>query len=142
MFYGLRMIWYCRNELAHGKECMEVTLAAILTKNRVLTFLKPSFKFRTIDESGGMIWETPERPFLKINSYGSWFPSSKRLRYAFVVSGWDGSVVAVKDGFRQDGCSAFEAEGVSLSNAMQWAAESGWLSCIFEIDCCQLFSVL
>lgn len=45
VLYGLCMIWYCRNELAHGKTCMDVTTAALCTRNRVANFINPALNF-------------------------------------------------------------------------------------------------
>lgn len=79
---------------------------------------------------------------MKINCDGSWFSSSSRVGFGFVARDSTSLIMSVRAGFREGASSALEAEGFSLFNAMNWAAEDGLISCIFEIDSCHLFNLL
>lgn len=142
ILYGLRKIWFCRNELALGKNCIGVKDAAVLTKDKVATFLNPSFKFHIVADSGGLIWEKLEFSFFKINCDGSCFPNLQRLGFGCVVSDSEGSIVAVKAGYHFQGFNALDAEGMTLVMAMNWAVEHRWNSCIFETDCSEVIHLL
>lgn len=72
-----RMICFCINELAHGKECLDVVTITSTTSDRVASFLNPTFKFHIIEDFSGLTWEMPELTFVKIMCGGSWFPSSR-----------------------------------------------------------------
>lgn len=56
------------------------------------------------------------------------------LGFGCVARDSTGLIMGVRAGFRRDGSYALEAEGFSLTIAMNWAAESGWDHCIFEKD--------
>lgn len=65
------MIWFVRNEVAHGKEGLGVQEAVFLTKDKTLRYLSPSFKFTVIGNDGVTIWEPPEGTTVKINCDGA-----------------------------------------------------------------------
>lgn len=48
IYYGARMVWFCRNSLAHGNENFSPLTAANITKDRVNSFLNPGLNFRSI----------------------------------------------------------------------------------------------
>lgn len=116
--YGLYMIWFCRNEIAHGKNGLDVITAAFTTRNRVTNFSNPVFKLCTINETGSLQWERPEWPFMKINCDGSWFPISKRVGFGCVVTGNSEVIMGVRAGFFDNGKSCIEAEGFALYTAL------------------------
>lgn len=112
------MIWFSRNELAHGKVCFDILTAASTTRNRVATFIDPAFKFCITEVSGGLIWEKHEVPFIKINCNGSWFSSPSRLGFGCVARDSTCLIMRVRAGFRDAANSAFEAEDYALCNAL------------------------
>lgn len=78
--YGVYKIWFCRNTIAHGKESLPAEMAAALTtKERVYTFLKPRFSFCVINEDVPLKWIAPEGHTIKINCDGSWFKETRQV---------------------------------------------------------------
>lgn len=120
--YGLHTIWFCRNEFAHRKAGMDPLSAASSARFRIASFTNPYFKFHVIEEPANLVWVRPTDPFLKINCDGSWSSSSTRIGYGCVARDSLGQVMAVRAGFRLNGSSSLDAEGLSLFYAMQWAA--------------------
>lgn len=76
--YGARMVWFCRNSLAHDKEGFSPIIAANLTKERVQSFHKPGFRFQMQCEEGETVWQNSVGASIKINCDESWFPSTKK----------------------------------------------------------------
>lgn len=131
IFYGVRKIWFCRNALAHGKECMNVEAATFITKDRVNKYLSPYFKFLIIGEDDELTWEAPEASVIKIKCDGSWLSTSKRAEFGCIVRDNMGCLIGVRAGF-MEGISNVEVEDISILHAMNWAADANWESCIFE----------
>lgn len=46
--------------LVHGKEGLKVDVAAMITKEKVSSFIRPDFKFSVFTDEGGFIWDAPE----------------------------------------------------------------------------------
>lgn len=139
ILYGVYMIWYCRNSLAHGKQCLDIEMAALNTKDKVSTILSPSFKFRVFGDDPDCIWSIPEMGTIKINCDGSWFEESRKAGFGCVARDHNGRILGIHAGTLNGLSTSFAAEGQALLQALSWAEVEEWKVCIFEIDNCEVF---
>lgn len=56
LLYGLYMVWYCRNSLAHGKKCLPLISVAIRTQAKATTILDSRFKLLVISDEVEFSW--------------------------------------------------------------------------------------
>lgn len=118
---------------------MTIDAAVRITKERIDNFLRPGFKFLITEEEGDYEWSPPLDSAIKINCDGSWLPESRRAGLVCVAFG---IILGAKSSVREGMASSFDTEGVSVCacNAMSWASEERWDSCIFEIDNVDVFN--
>lgn len=141
-FYGARMLWYCRNLVAHDQDTMSPILAAKITRARVDSYLKPDFKFYIFEDEALMIWQVPEGSSIKINCDCSWLPESKVSGHGCIAINYDRVVLGVRSSFQNCVKSSFEAEGLPLLHGLRWGVSENWDSCIFETDSVDVFQIV
>lgn len=78
VFYGAYTIWYCGNTLAHGKNCFNIEIVALNTKEKVSKFLHPSVKFLVTSEEVVLVGKPRRNMLLKLIVMVHSFPSPER----------------------------------------------------------------
>ncbi|KAL9687478.1 hypothetical protein QQ045_031881 [Rhodiola kirilowii] len=140
--YGARLIWYNRNLCSHGKQGLDLEAAYLSTKAIASRYNKPNYKFSISDFEGNSGWIAPEHPYVKINCDGAWEDVRGVSGSSCVCRDGEGAVLAVLAEPIMNIHSPFEAEGVAILKAMQWADEQNLPHCIFETDCAEAFSTI
>ncbi|CAM8913937.1 unnamed protein product [Rhodiola kirilowii] len=140
--YGARLIWYNRNLCSHGKQGLDLEAAYLSTKAIASRYNKPDYKFSISDFEGNSGWIAPEHPYVKINCDGAWEDVRGVSGSSCVCRDGEGAVLAVLAEPIMNIHSPFEAEGVAILKAMQWADEQNLPHCIFETDCAEAFSTI
>lgn len=115
------MIWFCRNSIAHGKECLAVDAAALVTKERVSRFWCTNFKFIIIGEEGRHLWDPPIDGAIKINCDGFWHRDTTRAGFDCIARDSAGLVVGIIAGYRmEEGAATFHARTWGSSGALEF----------------------
>ncbi|CAM8882279.1 unnamed protein product [Rhodiola kirilowii] len=140
--YGVRLIWYNRNLLAHGKEGLQIEAASLSARASVANIFKPGFRFTVSGAEGSSSWEAPAKAYIKINCDGSWDPRTKDAGFGCVARDEEGTILGVLAESTEDIHSAEAIEVLAISRAMEWAGAIGWHKCIFETDCGEVYSII
>lgn len=121
---------------------MNIESVALNTKVKVTTILELSFKFMVIGDEAGFSWEKSEIFDIKIYCDASWSHETKKGVFGCIAKNRDGIVAGVRAGLLHGATSCYQAEGMTLLQALNWAETETWEYCVFVIDNCQLLKNL
>lgn len=115
---------------------MTIEDAALTAKGTATRLFETKFKLSVTNTDAGRIWVAPDNQVVKINCDGSWFSETGKAGFGCIARDSHGHVLGIRAGTLNGISSSYEAEGMAILQAMNWASMRNWECCIFETDCC------
>ncbi|KAL9668150.1 hypothetical protein QQ045_002525 [Rhodiola kirilowii] len=127
-------IWYNRNLVAHGKDCISPEMAARQIKMLYNEYCSNNADILKCLDTVTLHWQRPKGTYVKANCDASWDPNTASGGIGVLIRDNAGTVVGISAKYIPQCTDAYFCEGLALQEAFNLATKLKLKNVVFETD--------